>query len=82
MGTSLRMIEATYGHLATDAASRELDILDAYDEEQSGRGLDVPSQQRSRRTSETPTFAGIPRNGAKGIRTPDLLGAIQTLGCV
>jgi integrase len=43
MGTSLRMIEATYGHLATDAASRELDILDAYDEEQIGRVLDAPS---------------------------------------
>jgi hypothetical protein len=37
------MIEATYGHLATDAASRELDVLDAYDEEQIGRDLDAPS---------------------------------------
>jgi integrase len=42
MGTSLRMIEATYGHLASDAASRELDVLDAYDETQNGRGLDAP----------------------------------------
>ena len=41
MGTSLRMIEATYGHLAADAASMELDVLDAYDEKQSGRGLDA-----------------------------------------
>jgi hypothetical protein len=45
MGTSLRMIEATYGHLTSDAASRELNILDAYDEEQIGHDLDAPSQR-------------------------------------
>jgi integrase len=32
MGTSLRMIDETYGHLAPDAEERERELLDAYDE--------------------------------------------------
>jgi integrase len=31
MGTSLRMIDETYGHLAPEAERVELDLLDAYD---------------------------------------------------
>jgi hypothetical protein len=31
MGTSLAMIDATYGHLAADAERVELELLDAYD---------------------------------------------------
>jgi integrase len=31
MGTSLGMIDATYGHLAPDADERERTLLDAYD---------------------------------------------------
>jgi len=31
MGTSLAMIDATYGHLAPDADERERTLLDAYD---------------------------------------------------
>jgi integrase len=31
MGTSLAMIDATYGHLAADAERVELDLLDSYD---------------------------------------------------
>ena len=31
MGTSLAMIDATYGHLAPDAEERERELLDAYD---------------------------------------------------
>lgn len=31
MGTSLAMIDQTYGHLAPDAEARELELLDAYD---------------------------------------------------
>jgi integrase len=34
MGTSLAMIDATYGHLAPDADERERTLLDAYDGEQ------------------------------------------------
>src|SRR4029077_1122154 len=31
MGTSLKMIDQTYGHLAADTVARELQLLDAYD---------------------------------------------------
>ena len=31
MGTSLAMIDATYGHLAPDAEERERELLDTYD---------------------------------------------------
>jgi hypothetical protein len=31
MGTSLAMIDATYGHLAPDAEDQERALLDAYD---------------------------------------------------
>ncbi len=31
MGTSLAMIDATYGHLAADAEAYERDLLDAWD---------------------------------------------------
>lgn len=31
MGTSLAMIDATYGHLAPDAEGQEAALLDAYD---------------------------------------------------
>jgi hypothetical protein len=40
MGTSLAMIDATYGHLAADAERVELDLLDAYDAT-CGRGLAI-----------------------------------------
>jgi integrase len=31
MGTSLQMIDRTYGHLAQDAEEQDRDLLDAYD---------------------------------------------------
>ena len=31
MGTSLQMIDRTYGHLAQDAEDQDRDLLDAYD---------------------------------------------------
>jgi integrase len=31
MGTSVQMIDATYGHLAQDAEDQDRDLLDAYD---------------------------------------------------
>lgn len=37
MGTSLAMIDATYGHLAPDADERERLLLDAYDSEEDHR---------------------------------------------
>jgi len=38
MGTSLKMIDATYGHLAKDAEDRDRSLLDAYDAASNGRG--------------------------------------------
>jgi hypothetical protein len=37
MGTSLAMVDATYGHLAPDADERERGLLDAYDEGNNAR---------------------------------------------
>ena len=41
MGTSLAMIDATYGHLAADAEEQERALLDAYDAAQLARKEDV-----------------------------------------
>jgi hypothetical protein len=43
MGTSVKMIDATYGHLVADAEAYELGLLDAYDakSEAFGHGLDT-----------------------------------------
>src|SRR5262249_54907216 len=38
MGTSVQMIDATYGHLARDAEDQDRGLLDAYDEAENGRG--------------------------------------------
>ena len=38
MGTSLAMIDATYGHLAPDAEERERDLLDAFDRSTASEG--------------------------------------------
>jgi hypothetical protein len=37
MGTSLAMIDATYGHLAPDAEEQERALLDAYDDRTAAR---------------------------------------------
>jgi integrase len=37
MGTSVEMIDRTYGHLAPDAESYECDLLDAYDARENGQ---------------------------------------------
>ncbi|MGH3029410.1 MAG: tyrosine-type recombinase/integrase [Gaiellaceae bacterium] len=41
MGTSLEMIEQTYGHLAVDADEWEIERLTAFDAEQDGRYVDA-----------------------------------------
>jgi integrase len=41
MGTSVQMIDRTYGHLAQDAEDQDRDLLDAYDAASIGRGHDV-----------------------------------------
>ncbi|MDQ3858024.1 MAG: hypothetical protein M3327_06195, partial [Actinomycetota bacterium] len=42
MGTSIEMIEKTYGHLALDAEEWELERLEAFDSEIDGRKADAP----------------------------------------
>jgi integrase len=38
MGTSVEMIDRTYGHLAQDSADQDRDLLDAYDGDNGGGG--------------------------------------------
>ena len=42
MGTSVQMIEKTYGHLAHDAEEWELERLIAFDNDVDGRKMDAP----------------------------------------
>jgi hypothetical protein len=41
MGTSVQMIDKTYGHLAHDAEEWELERLAAFDSEADGRKVDA-----------------------------------------
>jgi hypothetical protein len=41
MGTSLEMIDQTYGHLVVDADEWEIERLAAFDEQQDGRKVDA-----------------------------------------
>jgi integrase len=41
MGTSVEMIDETYGHLARDAEDQDRDLLDAYDDQNGACGHDV-----------------------------------------
>jgi integrase len=41
MGTSVQMIDRTYGHLANDAEDQDRELLDAYDSDNGGRGHDA-----------------------------------------
>jgi integrase len=40
MGTSVRIIDATYGHLVRNADDQERDLLDAYDARRARSGHD------------------------------------------
>ena len=40
MGTSVRIIDATYGHLVRDADHQDRDLLDAYDARRARSGHD------------------------------------------
>jgi integrase len=42
MGTSLEMIDQTYGHLAPDAEAVELALLNAYDDARTAESARVP----------------------------------------
>jgi len=40
MGTSVRMIDATYGHLVRDADEQDRELLDTYDAQRARSGHD------------------------------------------
>jgi hypothetical protein len=62
MGTSVRMIDATYGHLVRDADDQDRDLLDAYDARRarSGHDRDEPAGWRAPQERQKPAVAGHP----------------------
>jgi integrase len=52
MGTSVKMIDATYGHLAQDAEDQDRGLLDAYDAVNNGRGHVVGTTSEAGGTAE------------------------------
>jgi hypothetical protein len=56
MGTSVRMIDATYGHLVRDADDQDRDLLDAYDARRarSGHDRDEPAGWRAPQERQKP----------------------------
>jgi integrase len=52
MGTSVKMIDATYGHLAQDAEDQDRSVLDAYDAVNNGRGHVVGTTSKAGGTAE------------------------------
>jgi integrase len=64
MGTSVQMIDITYGHLARDAEDQDRRLLDAYDAAVNGRGHVVGTisaggdHAEAPENDESPAFAG------------------------
>ena len=54
MGTSLQMIDATYGHLAQDAEDQDRDLLDAFDGQNGTGGHVVGTNQDDADAGERP----------------------------
>jgi hypothetical protein len=52
MGTSVQMIDDTYGHLARDADDQDRGMLDAYDAAEAGNGHDVGTDSAEEPSSE------------------------------
>ena len=75
MGTSVPVIDATYGHLAIDADGNDRDLLDAYD---AARGHVVGTNRRRGRRQQRPrerrnrAGARFQGDGRGGFRTCDL----------
>ena len=65
MGTSVQMIDATYGHLARDAEDQDRGLLDAYDRAPAARGHVVGTisgefdEPRDPKNEETPRDAAL-----------------------
>jgi integrase len=84
MGTSARMIDATYGHLVRDAEDQDRGLLDAYDAAADNRGHAVvtnPADEGEHSASGTgkPRLSGAFVQADEGTRTLDLLHGKQTL---
>jgi len=54
MGTSVQMIDATYGHLAQDAEDQDRDLLDAFDGQNGTGGHVVGTNQDGADAGEQP----------------------------
>jgi len=54
MGTSVQMIDVTYGHLAQDAEEQDRDLLDAYDVQNGAGGHVVGTSWDKADASDAP----------------------------
>ena len=81
MGTSVEMIDRTYGHLAPDADAYEADLLDDWDRQTAWMGAEWARTQRMRREKDR-RFAGKPSDGLEP-STPSLPCGLGTVavGC-
>jgi hypothetical protein len=79
MGTSVQMIDSTYGHLAQDAEDQDRGLLDAYDDASDApvgtlwaRRAGYAMGRAGMRHKKTPQLRGFPGHGRGGFRTCDL----------
>ena len=78
MGTSVQMIDQTYGHLARDAEDQDRGLLDRYDGAENARGhvwarlRTQPSSTTTPRTKKAPLSRGFLQSAPERIRTSDL----------
>jgi hypothetical protein len=78
MGTSVQMIDMTYGHLARDAEDQDRGLLDAHDGAKNVRGHVVGAisgaieDDRTPRTTKAPLVRGRKKSAPERIRTSDL----------
>jgi integrase len=62
MGTSVRIIDQTYGHLVRDADDQDRDLLDSYDARRARSGHDEgprPQMATRSRTAKAPRYQGF-----------------------
>ena len=75
MGTSVQMIDATYGHLARDAEDQDRGLRDAYDRSFGhvvGTNGGASNQDRAPENDEAPRLRGFGPSAPERIRTSDL----------
>ena len=72
MGTSVQMIDATYGHFARDAEDQDRGLLDAYDTAENARGHVVGTISASTEDDDSPENDESPADaGLSGERARD-----------